>query len=52
MKEGAVRNLLTTLLEVAGLGLITAGAASASTPLGLTVGGGSLLLVGFLEGRK
>lgn len=47
-----MRNLFTTLLEVAGLAAVSVGAWMVDAALGLVVAGGSAVAVGFLEGRK
>ena len=47
-----MRAFLTSVLEVAGFGLVTAGAVLVALPLGLVVGGVSLILIGYLTGRR
>lgn len=46
-----MKNLLTTVAELAGFGLITAGCALIWAPLGFIVGGALLALVAFLVDR-
>jgi hypothetical protein len=46
-----MRDALTTAIEVAGLALVTAGAALTWPPLGFIVGGVALVLVGWAVGR-
>lgn len=47
MPRARVRAIVTTGLEVAGIGAITAGSAAIYHPLGLIVGGLGLILVGW-----
>ncbi len=47
-----MRNLLTTLLEVAGLTMVSVGAGLVYVPAGVIAGGASMVLVGFLAGRS
>ncbi|MEX2327103.1 MAG: hypothetical protein WD558_05185 [Pseudomonadales bacterium] len=42
---------MATLLQVAGMVAVTAGVAVLSVPIGLIVGGGFLLVVGFALGK-
>lgn len=46
-----MRQLVTTVLEVAGLGSVTTGAAMVEPAAGWIVGGVSAVLVGYLAGR-
>ena len=43
---------VTTILEVVGLVAVTSGAALVAVPVGLIVGGGALVLVGAMLGRR
>lgn len=47
-----MRARVTTALEVAGFGLVTAAASTVSLAAGLLVGGVSCVVVGLFEGRK
>jgi hypothetical protein len=47
-----VRNLVTTLLELAGLTLMVVGVALLSVPAALIVAGCGFVAVGYLEGRE
>lgn len=47
-----MRATMTTVLEVVGLAVLSAGAALAWVPAGLMVAGLSMVLVGAAEGRR
>lgn len=46
-----MRQALTTVAELVGLALIAVAAGMVAIPAGLAVGGGALVLVGYLAGR-
>lgn len=47
-----MRDLLTTIAELAGATAITIGVALLSVPAGIITGGAALIALGYLEGRK